>query len=468
MGRYKQVCRQGPHGGVLQRAKFPPIMKEVQVQAPTLPTEPEEYFTGDRVQCGHCGLKITKKNLIRHTREVHGPEGMEVCMMPGCTFRTKRAADLLRHQQRRHPSLTEAELKRAKEEAGSASMVRRVKESRGVNTPLPAERSAATGGMIGPHSAAGGPASASVEDTPLSAELAPVQKSGEGAELALPVGPHSADEVISLPPDTENVTREAEMGANEADGEPSKPSRFADVRRQQERLNKPTRGEGEDMVDPQLEAAMEKCLMKPGGLDLVKSVLRKRKLVLLTPEELRMEKLQARRRGREYAQRMTNQAPRLEALKSQLSCEVEPRKVGVVEAMETGYYELPSYFNVGGKLLALSVRVDEVEVIPSAKLATGDSAVPSINPQSTCQVDSAPTESTMAEESQVVPSTLTPTLSECHLENPFQGEADLEAAVVQAAKEVEQRPVTKSKVKRRNKKPITPEFVDVTFSSDSD
>ena len=203
---------------------------------------------------------------------------------------------------------------------------------------------------------------------------------------------------------------------------------------------------------------------------MIKSVLQKRKLILLTPDELRMEKLQARRRGREYAQWMAGQVPRLEPLKSQLSSEMEPHRIGVVDATESGYYELSSYFDVGGKLLALSVKVNQVEVVPVAIATSGDSAVTSATPQPTPQVAQVPSALPVAAENQVVPCTLTPTLTDCHHGNPVQEEAldSCLPAVFQAAREAEQLPAPKPKAKRRSKKPITPEFVDITFSSDSE
>ena len=184
------------------------------------------------------------------------------------------------------------------------------------------------------------------------------------AELALSPGESDCELVLDL-------SEELTLMAIPEGGEPgeSQYSRHADVKREQKKLSG-VKEQGQEYENSKLEEGLAQCLEVSGGVEwLGRKLMKIAKLHLLTADQLREERYQARRRGREAAQEeMAKSSSRTELLRR---VSVQPERVGVVSPEE--YQVMPNLVTVGGELYNLSIKFERASVTPSINSTPGPS-----------------------------------------------------------------------------------------------
>ena len=364
MARCKNVCR-GPPKGV-QVAKFPASVNRVRTATP----ESKSPKKQGRVRCELCKNWMSRKSLKRHKREKHGKVRLLRCPELSCTYQTKRESELTLHRVRKHrlqiklsfPDETTTEEDSAPTEvtyqAGDVSFSDEVTNQAG-DQLVP---SSSASGSVAREAGAWGQglaasASVALAPVPVAAALVPeVSVPAAPAPVQVPMGPGLASPVPTLAP-VEESQASTESVSTPTETDTSLPD--VDLIR----ARRTTVREDPEYHNPELERTLESCLQHPDGRDWLTRVLRRLGgLHVLTTEQLRMEKLRARRRGRESIQTMSRPAPSRVELRG--SSVAGPEKLGLATASTV--QEFPMLLDLGGQHFSVALHLAAASVRPAA------------------------------------------------------------------------------------------------------
>ena len=308
--------------------------------------------------CRICSKEVSRRNLMRHLRERHSKGKLAKCPEKGCKYQSVRIDDVRRHQLRAHKLSVQVTFDSGDESTSPAAAAP-------AQEAALQQTAAACQGVAGKEEEQRGKLHSPPAAAP-SQEAAPPQPAAASsrrvpdAAMIEKQGPSDNQEVELIIDASEDLTL-SEVPEEDLPAKEVKLSRHADVRREQQKLN--FAKTGEDFDNPSLEAALADCLNSKGGKEWLEAKLFKLgKLHLLTPDQLRGEKLQARQRGREAA--LQSKPSSLKAARTGLrNLSLEPERIGVRQPAE--FQDLPNLVQVGDQLYSLSVKFEPATVTPT-------------------------------------------------------------------------------------------------------